>query len=170
MNLILFGGIIALAAYSMSYWQNFFFGPTRVDDDFLLTAGADAGPGALIRYVELRDRELIDTGWEGAIQRDGKRVYGDKFFVMPVKDRFMLVMADSQADGKLLVGPLYKFGTPVEHEVFAAVESQHPEWRGKLLATMINGKAAFKVIGYIGLAVLFPLMILSLVNIVRALK
>jgi len=167
-NLALFIGIVVVIAATWNYWRNFFSGPAIVDDNFLLNAGASSKPGELIRYVELSDRQLIGTGWEGVMTQDGKCLYSDEFFIMPVKDQFMLVQADSPADGRRLIGPLYKFNSPVEREIYGSIQSEHPEWRGRVLPTMINGKAAFHVIGYLGLIVLCPLTVLSLVNIFRA--
>lgn len=167
-NLILLTAIVALLLYSGSYWSNFFGGPYVVDDDFLIVAATDESAQGLIRYVELSDRTLVDTGWVGQMERNGKPLYADKFFAMPVRDRWMLVMADSPEDGRKLIGPLYRISAPVETKVLQSAQEEHPEWNGKLLPVMINGKAAFTVVGYLGLAILLPLLIVSMVNIARA--
>ncbi|MCY2967895.1 MAG: hypothetical protein NT069_30420 [Planctomycetota bacterium] len=143
-NLILLTAIVALLLYSGSYWSNFFGGPY------------------------LSDRTLFDTGWVGQMERNGKPLYADKFFAMPVRDRFLLVMADSPEEGRKLVGSLYRISSPVEKQVFQSAQKEHPEWKGKLLPVMINGKAAFKVVGYLGLATLLPMLTISMVNIARA--
>jgi hypothetical protein len=172
-NLVIWNGLlllslVAIGALSAVYYFNFFFGPFPADDKALLEAAEHPGNGGLISYVALHDRQLLPTGFKVVTTVDGKPRSSTPYFFTPVGDRVMLVMAQSEADGRSLVGPLYAVPDKVQREVVEPVVQRHPELRGRFLPVMINGVAAFTVVGWIGLGVLIPLTLLAVANLFRA--
>src|SRR5207248_3195018 len=108
--------------------------------------------------------QLFPTGMAVVTTVDGKPRASTPYFFTPVGDRVMLVLAESAADGRRLVGPLYAVPDKVEKEVIDKIVQQRPDLQGRFLPVMVNGVAAFTVIGWIGLGVLIPLTLLAAVN------
>jgi len=160
--------IAAIGWLSSNYYYNFFLGPFPYDDAKLLKAAENPGSGGLLAYIELNDRQLIETGWREISTADGKPYSEVPYFMTPVGDKLMIVMAEDAAEGRRLVGPLYKVHER-EARVISQMEQKHPEMKGKFLPVQLNGVAAFRVIGVIGLVVLIPISFLCLFNIAKAL-
>jgi hypothetical protein len=156
-----------IAWFSANYYYNFFFGPFPYDDARLLKAAENPGTGNLLAYIELKDRRLLETGWEEISTKDGKPYSVVPYFMTSVGDKLMIVMAKEAKDGQHLVGPLYKVRDR-EAGVIAFMEERHPELRGKFLSVQLNGVAAFPVIGWMGLIVGVPVILLCLFNVSRA--
>jgi hypothetical protein len=167
-NGLLLLGLLVTGALSAVYYVNFFFGPFPADDKALVDAAGHPGSGGLIRYVELHDRQLVPTGINVVTTVDGKPRSSTPYFFTPVGDRVMLVLAESPADGRHLVGPLYAVPDKVEKEVIERVTQRHPQLRGRFLPVMVNATAAFTIVGWIGLVILVPLTLLALANLGRA--
>jgi hypothetical protein len=171
-NSLIWNGVTLLlfaliAWFSRNYYYNFFFGPFSYDDARLLKTAENPGNGNLLAYIELKDRQLLETGWEEISTTDGKPYSMVPYFMTPVGDKLMIVMAKDAKDGQHLVGPLYKVRDR-EAGVIAFMEERHPELRGKFLPVQLNGVAAFPVIGWIGLIIGVPVILLCLFNVSRA--
>lgn len=171
-NLLVWNGVTLLAVgfiiwLSSNYYYNFFLGPFPYDDAILLKAAENPGSGGLLAYVKLQPHPLEETGWKEISTSDGKPYSEIPYFMMPVGDKRMIVMAKNAADGLHLVGPLYKVRDR-EAGVIAYMEERHPELRGKFLPVQLNGEAAFTVIGWIGLIAGVPVILLCLFNVGRA--
>jgi hypothetical protein len=167
-NGLLLVGVIATFGLSATYYFNFFFGPFPADDQKLLAADQHGSAGSLLRYVELRDRQLFPTGMTLVSTVNGKPRESTPYFFTPVGDRVMLVLAESAADGAHLVGPLYVVPDSVQKEVIDKVVQKRPELQGRFLPVMVNGVAAYRVIGWIGLGILIPLTLVAVANLGRA--
>jgi len=161
--------LLAVAWVTRVYYYNFFCGPFPADDSTLLAAAREPGNGGLLAYVELRDRNLVPSGFTEVSTRDDKPYSSIPLFMTAVGDRMMLVQTRTQDDGRRLVGPLYRVPADVEHKVIGSIVEKHPEMRDRFLPVMLNASAAFTVIGYIGLAVGVPLALLCLFNVGKAL-
>jgi len=171
-NSLIWNGVVLflmalLIWFSGNYYYNFFCGPFPFDDARLLQAAENPGSGGLLAYVELQPHPLQETGWKEISTTDGKPYSEVPYFMTPVGDKMMIVMAKDAADGQHLVGPLYKV-RDLEAGVIAFMEERHPELRGRFLPVQLNGVAAFTVAGYLGLAIGVPLILLCLFNISRA--
>jgi len=171
-NSLIWNGIALLllaliAWFSSTYYYHFFLGPFPFDDAKLLEAAKNPEDGSLLGYIELKDRQLLPTGWEEISTSNGKAYSVVPYFMTPVGDQFMLVMAKSPQDGKNLIGPLYKTGDR-ELGVISFLEKRRPDLRGKFLPVQVNGEAAFTVIGWIGLIVCLPIFSLCLFLFTRS--
>ncbi len=133
------------------------------------TLAREPGSGGLLSYVELKDRELIPTGVTEITTVNGRRTASDPYFMMRVPEKMMIVQAKTVGDGRHLVGPIYGVPDPIQQEVIAKVVARRPELNGQFLPVKMNANAAFRVIGYIGLAFGIPVALLCLVNVARAL-
>lgn len=168
-NSLIWNGVVLLLVamvgwFSSNYYYNFFVGPFPYDDARLLKAAENPGSGGLLAYIELRDRQLLATGWEEISTTDGRPYSVVPYFMTPVGDKFMIVMAKDAAEGKHVMGPLYKVRER-EARVISHLETRQPELRGKFLPVQLNGVAAFTVIGWIGLIVLVPVTLLCSFNV-----
>src|SRR6185436_15155403 len=126
-----------LVWFSGNYYYNFFFGPFPFDDARLLQSAENPGSGGLLAYVELQPHPLQETGWKEISTTDGKPYSEVPYFMTPVGDKMMIVMAKDAADGQHLVGPLYKV-RDLEAGVIAFMEERHPELRGRFLPVQLN--------------------------------
>ena len=147
-----------------NYYYNFFYGPFPYDDALILKAAENPGNGGLLAYIELKDRQLLKTGFEEISTQDGKPYSVVPYFMTPIGDKMMIVMAKDARDGKHLVGPLYKV-RDLEAGVISFLEERHPELRGKFLPVQLNNVALFKMAGYLGLPLGVFLVLLFLFNI-----
>jgi hypothetical protein len=158
---------LAVAALSATYYYLFFFGPFPADDQRIQELARNAAPSELLSYLELKDRKLIPTGWKEISTSDDKVYAEAAYFLTPVGDDYLLVLAKSPGDGAHLVGPVAGLGQR-DQEVVAEIAQAQPEFRGRILPVMLNNTAAFTVIGYIGLAVGLPWLLVMAFNIGRA--
>lgn len=167
-NGISLGLLLAIIWLTGDYLYYFFRGPAAVSDQQLLAAIERNGQRSLIEYVELRDRKLLPTNWQEVTTRDGALHTEFPFFLLPVGEQAMiLVLAQSEHDGRHLVGPLG--GTrELDQRVIKAVIDQHPEYAGRILPVVLSNVAAFNVAGYVLLAFLIPWGSYCLWNVIRA--
>lgn len=149
------GLLVLFAAFSGNYYLNFFRGPVRVDDAYLLSAAATPASG-LIAYVELDRPRLIPTGFSEEASRDENVYESTPYFFVEVKDKLLLVKTHPERDGAKLIGPLQAISAKVDVDVRDRLVSNDPTLRDKLLPMIINGAAAFTVAGYLGLAIFIP--------------
>ena len=164
--------VLALVGVSLwllsTYYYFFFHGPVPADDARLLADAAPARLSWLIDYVRIDDRELLPSGYEERNTRNGKVTSVHPYWLLPVGDKLLLVMTESRADTRHLVGPVSTISMKSTVEVRDKMLAEHPELKDRLLPIMLNAAAAYNVFGYIGL-VFFPLVtLLCLFNIVRA--
>lgn len=162
-GLAMFFGITALSA---NYYSNFFFGPFPADDQQIHELARNANAGNLVSYIELKDRKLISTGWKEISTSDDKVYAEAMYFLTPVGDDYLLVLAKSAANGQHLLGPIAGLRER-DQEVMAEIEQAQPEFRRRILPIMLNHTAAFTVIGYIGLAVGLPWLMIMTINLGR---
>jgi hypothetical protein len=167
-SLVILGFLLALAIFSSRYYDYFFRGPFPIDDAGLDALAGQPGNGGLLSYVELKNRELVPTGVTEITKVNGRETASDPYFMTRVGERMMIVQAKTVADGRHLVGPIYRVPDSVEKEVIARVVERQPELRDKFLPVMINANAAFRVIGYIGLAFCVPTALICLFHVARA--
>ncbi|MFO0818301.1 MAG: hypothetical protein U1A77_10195 [Pirellulales bacterium] len=147
--------ILLILWLSSSYLTHFFRGPIRPTDQQLTTIIADRGNRSLIAYVELLDRQLIETDWQEVSTSDGRPYSTVPFFLMPVGDQYLLVLARSAADGRHLIGPIGPL-RDMDAKVIEATVRRHPELQGKILPVMMSSVAAFTIWGYVLLTLLIP--------------
>jgi hypothetical protein len=143
------------AAFTGNYYLNFFRGPLRVDDDYLLSAAATPASG-LIAYVELDNPQLLPTGFSEEASRDEKVYESTPYYFIEVRDKLLLVKTHPDRDGGRLIGPLQTISAKVDVDVRNRLVANDPALREKLLPMIINGAAAFTVAGYLGLAIFVP--------------
>jgi len=168
-SLVILGLLVALGIYTSRYYTNFFCGPFSIDDAGLEALAREPGTGELLSYAALNDRELIATGVTEITTVNGRETASDPYFMTAVGQSMMIVQAKTVADGRRLVGPIYRVRESVEKEVIARVVARHPELRDRFLPVMMNANAAFRVIGYIGLAFCIPTALVCLFKVARAL-
>ena len=138
------------------YFYYFFRGPAAVNDAQLLAVIERNKTRALIEYVELRVRTLIPINWQEVTTRDGNPRSSTPFFLLPVGERSLIaVLAESQADGQHLLGPL-SGARELDMRVISAVVRKHPEYEGRILPIVLSNVAAFNVAGYVLLVFLVP--------------
>jgi hypothetical protein len=151
-------GLVLLAlfaGFSGNYYLNFFRGPLRVNDDYLLAVAAKPASG-LIAYVQLESPQLVPTGFTEEASR-GEKVYeSTPYFFVEVRDKLLLVKTHPERDGGRLTGPLQAISAKVDVDVRNRLVANDPALREKLLPMIINGAAAFTVAGYLGLAIFIP--------------
>ena len=163
-NAALLIGMLVLTWFLRTYWYGFFFGPIRADDETLLALARAPGSG-LGTYVELDGRPLTATGFTEVNTRDGKPRASYPFFMTPVGDRLLLVLAETQSNH--LLGTVYPVPGDVERDVIDKVVQQHPALRGRFLPVMLNATVAFPVFGWICLAIGVPLGLFCLINLTK---
>lgn len=172
-NSLLWNGVaLSLALLLLGLGSRYFYfvyrGPVVYDDAGLLALIEAEGTRSLVEYVELRDRQLIATDMKEVSTKNGKAYSEFPFFLTPVGDRLLLVLARSPADGARLVGPLGPWSS-VETEVVASLRAQSPELKGKLLPVTLNSVAAFPVFAYVALVALTPWLLVFGYKFFRAL-
>jgi hypothetical protein len=168
-NLMILAALAVLAWFTRVYYYNFFFGPFPADDGALLDYAREPGHGELLRYLDLGQRQLLPSGFVEVSTRNDQPYSRIPYFLTRVGgDRYLVVQAERADDGRHLVGPLYRVPDDVRREVIDRVVQRQPALRDHVLPVMFNNAAAFRVAGYIGLAVFVPLGLLSLVNLGRA--
>lgn len=150
------------------YFYCFFRGPVLLTDAQLLEVIERNGQRSLIDYVDLRDRTLIPTNWQEVSTKDGKPYSTVPFFLLPVGERSLIaVLAESQNDGKKLIGPLGP-ARELDQRVISAVVKKHPEFDGRILPIVLSNVAAFNVGAYVLLVFLVPWGTYCSWNIARA--
>lgn len=159
--------IVLIVWLSSTYLQFFFRGPSRPSDPELLAIIDARGGRSLIAYVELRERRLLETGWKEVTTSDGRPYSQIPFYLAPVGDRYLLVLARSADEGRRLIGPIGPI-RELEQQVVAATERANPELAGKILPVSMSSVAAFDVWGYVLLAVLIPWTSFTLYRLARA--
>jgi hypothetical protein len=168
-SLIANGLVLAIVAGLLwlggTYYYCFFLGPFPLSDAQLQELGK-SGSG-LMSYAVLENRRLEPTGWDEIVTRDDRLHERSSYFLMPVGERYMLVLAKSFGDGARLLGPVYHVGT-TETEVIDKIVADRPELSGKIMPIMLNHTAAFTVAGYLGLAIFVPTLLLCSINLARA--
>ncbi len=164
-NLAILAGLIAVSWFARVYIYNFIAGPFVVDDKSLLDLAGKTEHPSLLAYVDAGQRRLIDTGFRQEMKVDNRVESTYSFFVTPVSDKFLLVLAKSAADGGHLVGPIYRIPEKEEREVLHQIEQDVPAAKGRILPIMLNNTAVFRGAGYVGLVVCLPLFLLALWNI-----
>src|ERR1700682_3857516 len=75
-NLFLWNGIVValvtiIVLCLWSYLGSFVRGPQLVDDAYILNA-AKGSPSSLIAYIEMRDRQMVPTGYVEESSKNGK--------------------------------------------------------------------------------------------------
>ncbi len=99
-NLLIWNGVvIALMALSVwalsSYLIWFVRGPRPADDAFILEA-AQGPPGSIIAYVEMRDRQLLPTGYVEQATRNGVVYSTSPYHFVAIGDKLLLVKATTE--------------------------------------------------------------------------
>ena len=158
-SLIILCIVVVIAGLSRNYYYFFFQGPVVADDARLLADAAKAEQGGLIDYVRVDDRQLIASGYREENTTNGRITSVNPYWLLPVDDKLMLVMTETQADLRHLVGPISPISMKSTVEVRDKLLAEHPELKDQLLPVMLNAAAAYNVAGYIGL-VLLPLITL----------
>jgi hypothetical protein len=143
--------------FASDYYYWFFAGPDKFDDAELAEMLREPSGGILRAYVELENRELIDTGWTEESTNNGRVYSTAKFVLTPLGDDYLLVLAEPAATGERLVGQIGNL-RQLDRDVIAAVENEDPQFRGRILPVKMAANAAFTVFGYIGLVVGVPLL------------
>ncbi|HKD35399.1 MAG TPA: DUF6709 family protein [Pirellulales bacterium] len=158
-------GLVAVSWFARVYIYNFIAGPFAADDKSLLELAAKTEHPSLLAYVDAGSRKLIDTGFrqETTVNNRVESTYA--YFVTPVADKFLLVLAKSAADGGQLLGPDYRIPDKEQQEIVRQIENDTPAVKGRILPIMLNRTAVFRGAGYVGLAVCLPLFLLALWNI-----
>lgn len=160
--------LLLVAWFSRHYLEQFFSGPELVlNDERLLELAQQVSEQGRMAYIELRDRELIETGLRAVGTSGGSEYASNPYHLIVVGERYLLVMSEAAADGSQLVGPLQAVTAPVDREVWQTIREENPELNDRLLPAVLNAAAAFKVIGYLGLGLGVPLAALLLFNLVR---
>lgn len=154
-----------------TYYYFFFFGPFAYTDDELLKLAERAKPGSLMAYADLKDRVLLPTGISEVVTIDGKLHTSTPYFLMPVGEKYLVVLAQNEAMARHLVAPIDGYpGTSRQQAVLDKFVNDHPEFQGKILPLIMNADAAFTVIGWIVLVLFTPFVLLCLINVIRALR
>jgi hypothetical protein len=167
-SLVILGFLLSLSILTRNYYYNFFCGPFPVDDEGLARIAQEPGGGGLLSYVELNNHQLVPTGITEITTVNDRQTASDPYFMTQVGEQMMIVQAKTAGDGRHFAGPLYRVPESVEKEVIAKVVEAHPELRGRFLPVMVNANAAFRVIGYIGLAFCVPVALICLFHVARA--
>ena len=165
--------LLAFAAlfWAMStYYYFFFFGPFAYSDDELLQLAARSSPGSLMAYADLKDREFEKTGITEVVTVNGRLHTASSYFLMPVGEKKLLVLAQSETVQKHLVAPIDGLPESVRLEVVDKVVADHPEFEGRILPLIMHADAAFTVIGWLVVVVFTPFVLLCLFNVIRALR
>jgi len=120
-NSLIWNGVVLflmalLIWFSGNYYYNFFCGPFPFDDARLLQAAENPGSGGLLAYVELQPHPLQETGWKEISTTDGKPYSEVPYFMTPVGDKMMIVMAKDAADATL-TSILGRLAAEKRHEV-----------------------------------------------------
>jgi hypothetical protein len=168
-NLVALAVLLALCWISSTYYYYFLYGPLPADDNTLLALARDSEHRILIDYLEVKDHPLVTAGWTEVSTNNDVAYSRIPFFMTRVGDKWMLVMSKRADAGRDLVGTVYRVPKDVQAQVIPALERRNPQLRGQFLLVLFNGEAAFKVGGYVGLALFGPLALLVLFNVVRGL-
>jgi hypothetical protein len=164
-SLVILAGVGLIVWLSSTYYRFFFSGPVPADDARLLADAAKVDQGGLIDYVRVDDRKLMASGYQEENTTNGTITSTNPYWLLPVDDKLMLVMTESNADLQHLVGPISPISMKSTIEIREMLLEKHPELKDRLLPVMLNAAAAYNVIGYIGLVVLPLVTLLCLLNI-----
>jgi hypothetical protein len=162
-------GILAIAFVLLrTYLLCFLQGAQAYNDADILNAARGSGSG-LIAYIEIRDHELMPTGYIEQSTQDG-RVYSTmNYKFVAVGDKKMLVKATQDAKGDVLRGPLQFYSADTDRQARDAIVAKNPALKDQVLPVMLNAAAAFNLFGYIFFAIATPIFALCMFNIARAL-
>ncbi|MDB5302134.1 MAG: hypothetical protein JWO87_3797 [Phycisphaerales bacterium] len=169
-NLAALAVVLALCWISSTYYYYFFHGPLPADDNTLLSLARASDHRILVNYLEVKDHPLTPAGWTEVSTNNDVPYSRIPLFLMRVGDQWMLVMSKRADAGRDLMGSVYRVPKDVQSEVIPALERRNPQLHGRILPVLFNGEVAFKVSGYVGLALLVPAGLLVLFNVVRALS
>jgi hypothetical protein len=172
-NLLIWNGVgvalVALCVWLLWFYLGWFFhGPVLADDDYILNA-AKGPPSSLIAYIEMRDRQLVPTGYVEESSNNGKVYSTMSYYHIAVGDKRMLVKAAANAKGQKLVGPLESISDQVDQQTLDAIVAKDPALRDQFLPVILNASAAFNVFGYVLLGIFTPVLALCGFNMARAL-
>ena len=167
-NGISLGVLVLVLWLAGDYFYCVVRGPALLTDAQLLDVIDRNRQRSLIDYVELRDRTLIPTNWQEVSTQDGTPYSKIPFYLLPVGERsFIAVLAESQNDGKRLVGPL-SGARELDQRVISAVIRKQPEFTDRILPIVLSNVAAFNVAAYVLLVFLVPWGTYCSWNVARA--
>ena len=148
--------ILAIALWLSSdylYW--FLRGPLAASDAQLLAMIERGGNRSLIGYVESTRRKLEPTKWQEVTTLENQpgqkveKVHSEqRYFLLPVEDKRIMVLAKEAPTDSKLTGPLSP-AREIDRTVWSGIEKDDPRLAGKILPIVLHADAAFNVFGYI---------------------
>jgi hypothetical protein len=159
--------IVAIAlVVSGRYLYNMFLGPFSIERAELLSL--EKADGLFQYYVKVAGDDHADTGFTYVTTSDsGKETTEHYYHALFVDDRFLLVRTKKVEITNEEVGALVNMPTEVQKEVIAELEKDIPELNGAFLPVMLDAMD-FHTSGYIGLAALFVLAVISGIGLLVA--
>ncbi len=170
-SLLLLALILGAVALNKRYLYNVVFGPFRVDNK-MLSALTDVKELDQY-YVTIKGDQVIDTGigeWVSVINADieTRSPVMAHFVMLEVNNRLLFIRMPPEDDvtATEYTGALQSLPVSVQNGVVAAVMRQAPDLTGRMLTFMLNVED-IRGWGYVELAILVPLFLLAMWNLVQ---
>ena len=166
--------VFAVAALSSRYLLNFVTGPYDIPRDDVLNL---TEPGTLQRYwVTIQGDETIDTGVQEVTTRTyagapiGESVTAS-YVALLLDDRMLLVRVRTAytVTDTLFSGALVAMPADEQREIIDEIVEEVPDLEGVFLPVMLDTEP-FRAMGFIGLAIGIPVLLIGLFNVFRALR